>query len=74
MVKQMWGGVLISGELFVENMKELLLISQRIVCDHFSANKNDLHNYQVDKKLLLSCKRACMKYDSYLENEKKNQV
>ena len=67
-------GFNISGELLVENMKELLLISQRIVCDHFSANNNDLHNYQVDKNLLLSCKGARMKYDSYLENEKKNQV
>ena len=54
-------------------MKELLLIRQRIVCDRFSVNKSHLHNYQVDKKLLLSCKRARMKYDSYLENEKKNQ-
>ena len=67
-------GFNINGELLVENMKELSLISQRIVCDHFSACKNDLHNYQVDKKLLLSCKGARMKYDNYLENEKKKQV
>ena len=33
-----------------------------------------LHNYQVDKKLLLSCKGARMKYDNSLENEKKKQV
>ena len=39
-----------------------------------SANKSDLHNYQVDKKLLLSCEGAHMNYDRYLENEKKNQV
>ena len=55
-------------------MKELSLISQRIVCDHFSAWKSDLHNYQVDEKLLLGCKGARMKYDNYLENEKKKQV
>ena len=67
-------GCNISGELLVQNMRELLLISQRIMCDHFSANKSDLHNYQVDKKLLLSCKGARTKYDSYFENEKKNQV
>ena len=67
-------GFNINGEFLVENMKELSLISQRIVCDHFSANKSDLHNYQVDKKLLLSCKGDRMKYDSYLGNEKKNQV
>ena len=24
--------------------------------DHFSVNKSDLHNQQVDEKLLLSCK------------------
>ena len=64
-------GFNINGELLVENMKELSLISQRIVCDHFSACKNDLHNYQVDKKLLRSCKGARMRYDNYLENEKK---
>ena len=64
----------ISGELLVENIKELSLISQRIVCDHFSAWKNDLYNYQVDKKLLLSCKGEHMKYDNYLENENKKQV
>ena len=64
----------ISGELLVENMKELTLISQRIGCDHFSACKNDLHNYQVDKKLLLSCKGARMKYDYYLDNQKKKQI
>ena len=29
---------------------------------------------QVDKKLLLSFKGARMKYDNYLENEKKKQV
>ena len=67
-------GFNINGELLVENMKELSLISQSIVFDHFSACKNDLHNYQVDKKLLLSCKGARMKYDNYLENEKKKQV
>ena len=33
-------GFNINGELLVENMKELSLISQRIVCDHFSACKN----------------------------------
>ena len=27
----------INGALLVENMKELPLISQRIMCDHFSA-------------------------------------
>ena len=42
-------------------------------CDHFAC-KNDLYNYQVDKKLLLNCKGAHMKYDNYLENEKKKQV
>ena len=67
-------GFNINGELLVENMKELSLISQRIVCDHFSACKNDLHNYQVDKKLLRSCKGAHMKYDNYLDNQKKIQV
>ena len=64
-------GFNINRELLVENMKELSLISQRIVCDHFSACKNDLHNYQVDKKLFLSYKGARMKYENYLENEKK---
>ena len=63
-----------NSELLVENLKELSLISQRIVVDHFSANKSDLHSYQVDKKVLLSCKGARMKYGSYLENEKKKQV
>ena len=68
-------GFNINGELLVENMRELSLISQRIVCDYFSACKNDLHNYQMDKKkkLLLSCKGARMKYGNYLKNEKKKQ-
>ena len=66
-------GFNINGNLLVENLKKLSLISQRIVCDHFSACKNDVHNYQVDKKLLLSCKGEQMKYDSYLENENKNR-
>ena len=67
-------GFNINGELLVGNMKELSLISQRVVCDHFSACKIDLHNYQVDKKLLLSYKGAWMKYDNYLQNENKKQV
>ena len=67
-------GFNINGELLVGNMKELSLISQRVVCDHFSACKIDLHNYQVDKKLLLSYKGARMKYDNYLQNENKKQV
>ena len=67
-------GFNINAELLVENMMELSLISQRIMCHHFSANKSDLHSYQIDNKLLLSCKGAHMKYDSYLENEKKSQV
>ena len=72
-------GFNIGGELLVENIKELSLIklsliSHRIICDHFSASKNYLYNYQVDKKLLLSCKGAHMKYDNYLENENKKQV
>ena len=59
----------ISGELLVENINELLLISQRAMCDHFFTNRSDLHSYQVDRKLLLSCKGARIKCDSYLENE-----
>ena len=50
------GGANINGELLVENMKKLSLISLRIMYDHFSVNKSDLHNQQVDEKLLLSCK------------------
>ena len=38
------GGANINGELLVENMKELSLISLRIMYDHFSVNKSDLHN------------------------------
>ena len=39
-----WGGANINGELLVENMKKLSLISLRIMYDHFSVNKSDLHN------------------------------
>ena len=67
-------GFNISGDLLVENMKELSLISQRIVCDHFSACKTDPLNYQVEKTLLLSCKGERMKYDNYLENKMKKHV
>ena len=38
------GGANINGELLVVNMKELSLISLRIMYDHFSVNKSDLHN------------------------------
>ena len=35
----------------------------------------DLHNYLIDKKCCcLAAKGALIKYDSYLKNEKKNQV
>ena len=44
------------------------------MCNHFSANRSDLLNYQIAKKLLLNCRGVHMKYDRYLENEKKNQV
>ena len=67
-------GFNINDELLVESMKDKSLISQRMVYDYFSASNSDLHNYQVDKQLLLSCKGARMRYDSYLENEKKNQA
>ena len=63
-------GFNINDELLVESMKDKSLISQRMVYDYFSASNSDLHNYQVDKQLLLSCKGARMRYDSYLENEK----
>ena len=46
----------INGELLVENMRELSFIRQRIVFDHFSACKNDLHGYQVDKNCCLAVK------------------
>ena len=67
-------GFNINDELLVESMKGKSLISQRMVYDYFSASNSDLHNYQVDKQLLFSCKGARMRYDSYLENEKKNQA
>ena len=35
----------INEELLVEYMKDESLISQRMVCDYFSASKSDLHNY-----------------------------
>ena len=62
-------GFIMNGEMLVENMKKLSLISQRIVCGHFYSNKNDLDNYQVDKILLLSCKEAHKMYGTYFENE-----
>ena len=68
------GGFNISGELLVENMKELSLIRQRIVCDRFSVNKSHLHNYQVHKKLLLSCKGARMKNQFVAKKSRKRKL
>ena len=39
-------------------MKRNSLDNQRIVFDYLSVHKSELHNFQIDKKLFLSCKGA----------------
>ena len=46
----------INEEVLVENMKKKSLVSQRIVYDHCSAVKMELHNFNVTKELLISCR------------------
>ena len=60
-------------ELVVENLQEKSLVSQRMVYDHISSNKINIHEYEFPSDLLKSCKLSDRHYNAALEETKKRE-
>ena len=67
-------GFSINKEMMVENMKQSSVVSQRMICDHMTAAKIELHEFKITKELLVSCRTAAAKYRSALKEQKENEI
>ena len=75
MAKQLLRGFSVNREVLVENLKQQSLVSQRIVYNYMTVGQSaNLHEFQIQRELLLSCNGAHAKYVAALENEKKVHV
>ena len=66
-------GFSINKELLVENLQEKSLVSQRMVYDHTSSNKINIHEYELPSDLLKSCKLSNRRYNAALEETKEQE-
>ena len=66
-------GFSINKELLVENLQEKSLVSQRMVYDHISTNKINIHEYELPSDLLKSYKLSNRRYNADLEETKKQE-
>ena len=68
-------GFSVNREVLVENLKQQSLVSQRIVYNYMTVGHSaNLHEFQIQRELLLSCKGAHAKYAVASGNEKKVHV
>ena len=66
-------GFSINRQLEIENLKHMSYVAHRTVCDHLEA-VGGLMNVSITKELLRAASAARMKYQVYLEENKKKQV
>ena len=66
-------GFSINKELLVENLQEKSLVSQRMVYDHISTNKINIHEYELPSDVLKSYKLSNRRYNADLEETKKQE-
>lgn len=65
-------GFSVNKEVEVENLKELTLVAQRIVCDHVKIVGGVL-KVELSKPLLLSVKMSRQRYEKYLDQEREKK-
>ena len=64
-------GFNINKDLLVENLQKESIISQRIVYDQICVNDVKVHEIDIPKGLVISCKMASKKYKAALEAKRK---
>ena len=62
-------GFSINSGLMVENMHEKSVCSQRLVADFIKSSEKEIHEIEIEKGMLLSCKSAYSKYKVDLEEK-----
>ena len=65
-------GFSVNRQIEVENRDEDSYIAQRIVCDHLNA-VGGLMQVKIDRDMLAAASGARMKYQAYLDNQKKQK-
>lgn len=65
-------GFSVNKAVEVENLKELTLVAQRIVCDHVNSVGGVL-KVELSKPLLLSVKMSRQRYEKYLDQEREKK-
>ena len=66
-------GCSISKEILIENLRELSLISQRILYNHMKDSGDDLANFVISRDLAMSCKGAHKRYAAALEAKREEE-
>lgn len=64
-------GFSLNKEIVVENLKEESLVALRLVCDELKSV--DLHEVPITKELLSYARSARMRYQNYLDDQKKKK-
>lgn len=65
-------GFSVNKEVEVENLKHQSLIAQRIICD-YDSSVGGIHNVPITEPMLKEARSARLKYETYLEDERKKK-
>ena len=66
-------GFSVNKELLLENLQEKSLVSQRVVYDHINSNNIKISEYELSNDLLKNCKLANRRYNTALEEARKQE-
>ena len=66
-------GCSISKVILIENLRELSLISQRILYNHMKDSGDDLASFVISRDLAMSCKGAHKRYAAALEAKREEE-
>ena len=67
-------GFSVNKEAVIENLLPASLCAQRIVHNYIINSKKEIHEIDINNKMVMSCKMAHSKYTFALEEAKKTQV
>ena len=64
----------INSNKLSENMKEISLVSRRIITDFMVSNKLKTHQVEINTEIIKAVRSASLKYKTYLEENRKLQA
>ena len=67
-------GFSINSNMLSENMKEISLVSRRIINNFMLSNKSKVHQVEINMEMIKAVSSASLKYKTYLDENRKLQA